>query len=292
MQQWLEMVRDIGIEATAAVKFIQEQQELARQERLEVREEAERARQEAERARQEAERQREHEIHILELQNQQQPEASNRSTNRQEKGPKLPMFNETTDKIDSYLQRFERYAKANHWDENEWATSLSALLSGKALDVNSRLSDDDAVDYYQLKTAILKRYNLTEEEYREKFRRCKPENDESPDQFKFRLKTYLEKWIELSGIENTFEGLRDLIIKEQVIKACPKDLGIHLEERAPSNMEELAKFAQQYLKARGLKLSDLNKKTSETSKEELKMNRPEVNNVCFHCKKPGHRAFE
>ena len=217
MQQWLEMVRDIGLDGTAAVKFIQEQQELARQERLEVREEAERARQEAE-------RQREHEIHILELQNQQQPEASNRSNDRQEKGPKLPMFNETTDKIDSYLQRFERYAKANHWDENEWATSLSALLSGKALDVYSRLSDDDAVDYYQLKTAILKRYNLTEEGYREKFRRCKPENDESPDQFIFRLKKYLEKWIELSRIENTFEGLRDLIIKEQVIKACPKDL--------------------------------------------------------------------
>ena len=122
MQQWLEIIRDIGLEGTAAVKFIQEQQELARPERLEVREEAERAkqeaerarqeaeraRQEAERARQEAERQREHKIHILELQNQQQPEASNRSDNRQEKGPKLPMFNETTHKIDSYLQRFER----------------------------------------------------------------------------------------------------------------------------------------------------------------------------------------
>ena len=55
------------------------------------------------------------------------------------------MFNETTDKIDSYLQR---YVKANRWDENEWATSLSALLSRKALDVYSRLSDDDdAVDF-------------------------------------------------------------------------------------------------------------------------------------------------
>ena len=82
MQQWLEMVGDIDLEGTAAVKFMQEQQELARQ--LEVREEAERARQEAERARQEAERQREHEIHILELQNQQQPGASNRSNNKQE----------------------------------------------------------------------------------------------------------------------------------------------------------------------------------------------------------------
>ena len=55
------------------------------------------------------------------------------------------MFNETTDKIDSYLQR---YVKVNRWDENEWATSFSALLSNKALDVYSRLSDDDdAVDF-------------------------------------------------------------------------------------------------------------------------------------------------
>ena len=38
MQQWLELVRDIGLEGTAAVKIIQEQQELARHERLEVRE--------------------------------------------------------------------------------------------------------------------------------------------------------------------------------------------------------------------------------------------------------------
>ena len=44
----------------------------------------------------------------------------------------------------------------------------------------------------------MKRYNLTEEAYREKFRKCKPEVKETMEQFIFQEKTYLEKWIELS----------------------------------------------------------------------------------------------
>ena len=39
---------------------------------------------------------------------------------------------------------------------------LSAL-SGKALDVYSPLSEEAAVDYWQLKESLLKRYDLTED---------------------------------------------------------------------------------------------------------------------------------
>ena len=48
--------------------------------------------------------------------------------------PKLPTFVEGKDQMDAYLNRFERYARAQNWPENIWATNLSALLSGKALD--------------------------------------------------------------------------------------------------------------------------------------------------------------
>ena len=37
----------------------------------------------------------------------------------------------------------------------------------------------------------------------------------------------------LSDTEQTFDGLKDLIVKEQFIDSCPKDLAIHLRERAP-----------------------------------------------------------
>ena len=44
------------------------------------------------------------------------------------KTPKIPAFNEGKDKMDSYLLRFERYATAQKWEPDTWATGLSALL--------------------------------------------------------------------------------------------------------------------------------------------------------------------
>ena len=57
--------------------------------------------------------------------------------------PKLPYFDESKDKMDSYLSRSEKYATANEWKKSVWAAYLSALLKGRALDVYDRLSVDD-----------------------------------------------------------------------------------------------------------------------------------------------------
>ena len=55
-------------------------------------------------------------------------------------------------------------------------------------------------------------------------------------------------------MEATFEGVKNVMIKEQVIEACPRDLSIHLQERNPQTLVELSKIAEQYLKARGRQL--------------------------------------
>ena len=83
----------------------------------------------------------------------------------------------------SYLQRFERFAVTAKWEKAGWATKLSALLSGRAHEVYSHLSEEAASDYDKMKIALMRRYNLTEDGYRRKFRTSKPEIDESPDQF-------------------------------------------------------------------------------------------------------------
>ena len=49
--------------------------------------------------------------------------------------------------MDAYLRRFERFAKNAKWPAEEWATNLSTLLQGKALEVYSRLLTEDANDY-------------------------------------------------------------------------------------------------------------------------------------------------
>ena len=72
--------------------------------------------------------------------------------------PKLPYFDESKDKMDSYLSRFEKYTTANKEKRSVLAAYLSALLKGRALDVYDRLSLDDAADCEKLKEALLKNF--------------------------------------------------------------------------------------------------------------------------------------
>ena len=176
--------------------------------------------------------QQEHKLEVLRLRGNTQQDQQNERNNF--KTPKLPSFVEGKDEIDNFIQRFERYVLANGWAEENWAISFGALLTGKALETYTILSEEDASNYVELKNALLKRYNLITEGYQGKFRKGRPETDESVDQFIFRIKTYLEKWVEVADVEASFEGVKNLMTKEQVIRACPRDLSIHLQCERPN----------------------------------------------------------
>ena len=130
------------------------------------------------------------------------------------KAPKIPAFNEGKDEMDSCLLRFERYATAQKWEPDTWATGLSALLQGKALDVYALMPKEDALNYDKLKVALLKRYELTEEGFKRKYKKCRPENGETFQQFTTRKKSYFTRWIDMASIERSYEGLQDLILRE------------------------------------------------------------------------------
>ena len=155
------------------------------------------------------------------------------------KSPKLPPFIDEKDELDSYLLRFEGYAENASWEKGTWAIELSALLTGRAMDVYSRMSDTDANDYDRLKKAFLTRYNYTEDGYRKRFMEIKPETEDTPDQFVVRLKNlknYLAKWLELSGSSSgDFDAIVDLIVKEQFINACSEEIAVYLLERGPNS---------------------------------------------------------
>lgn len=95
------------------------------------------------------------------------------------KGPKLPAFDESKDNIDAYIQRFERYTRAQNWNVGNWGSHLSALLTGKALDVFARLPPASALNYDKLKETLYKRFEMTEDGFRKKFRTSKPDGSET-----------------------------------------------------------------------------------------------------------------
>ena len=180
------------------------------------------------------------------------------------KAPKIPAFNE--DKMESYLLRFERYATAQKWEPDTWATGLSALLQGKALDVYALMPKEDALNYDKLKVALLKRYELTEEGFKRKYKKCRPENGETFQQFTTRMKSYFTRWIDMASIEKSYEGLQDLILREQLTFICNRDLELFLREREPKSLEQASKLADQYKEARYVDIVSLTYKNNERSR--------------------------
>lgn len=156
-----------------------------------------------------------------------------KETSQMIKGPKLSPFEDSKDNIDAYIQRFEIYATTQKWNKDTWGTHLSALLKGKALDVFARLSPETALDFNELKNALLKRFDMTEDGFRKKFRFSKPDGSETFVQFSTRLDSYLERWIQLSKTNKTFDDLKDLFLREQFLLCCSKELALFLKERIP-----------------------------------------------------------
>ena len=226
MDAYVELARREGLTGIEALEFASKQYEKDqdREERRHVREEREKEREreerEKEREREEREKQREREerekereleerekerqFELEKIRLSDNSEASNNSRTVK-KMPKLPPFGENED-MDIYLTRFERIAQANGWDREDWAVSLSALLTGKALEVYHRLNAEEAEDYEVLKEALLKRYGLTAEGFRRKLRESPPEPDETPSQYITRLTTYLKKWLALSEFPTSLKA--------------------------------------------------------------------------------------
>ena len=202
--------------------------------------------------------------------------------------PELPVFDDHKDDIDAYLARFERIATIYKCDKERWATALSTLLLGKALETYSRLPITDAIDYDKVKAALLKHYNMTEEGMRKKFRESRPEKRENPTQFITRIATYLDRGVDMANATD-YESLRQLIIREQFLNICPQNLAIHLKERQYTEMEDMCTQAERFLEAHSQFLRG-NNEDKENQDERDKGSRMQQvrQKECSNCKKIGH----
>jgi hypothetical protein len=243
----------------------------------------------------------EKEIEIIKLNNaakSEKPSESDIKTTR----PKLPKFDDENDDMDAYLQRFELFAQIQKWKKEEWAVSLSPLLTGKGLQVFTCMSAGEVNDYDKLKKALLKRYQLTEEGFNRKFREAQPENDESVFQFISRVKRYFQRWVEMAGIDRTYDKLQDLMIQEQYLNTCNREMKIFLRERTPKNLDELITLAERYTEAHSTETRSTGEVTESTAdsleinkaaaavREEVSYKDPRGERRCFICNRNNHIA--
>ena len=101
-------------------------------------------------------------------------------------------------------------------------------------------------------------------------------------------------------MESSFKAVFDLMIKEQFINSCSKELSVHLMERKLKSLRdrELVIIAEQYLTVHNKKLANRDFKAEKSACAP----RLEVKNTdasfetggikCFNCRNLRHRASE
>ena len=202
---------------------------------------------------------------------------------------KLPKFHEGQDP-DVFLKSFEKLAALHKIPKLEWALRLVPLLCGKALEAFSRLPDGDSRNYDEIKTAILSRYELTAEAYREKFRNSSQFSDESFKEFAVRLVGFLRHWLEREVIDNDFAKFADLVAREQLMVSCSKELKLWIKEQKPKTVDELTEKAEAFQQAHKNEHVSKPDQLKHPGKSFQYKEKQAETRTCFICQKAGHIA--
>ena len=82
-----------------------------------------------------------------------------------------------------------------HWvDQTLWVVHLAPQLTRRAQRAYAALPADKAGDYGEVKKAILRRYDISPETYRQKFRAAKPKDYEAYTELAAHLQDLAKKW--------------------------------------------------------------------------------------------------
>ena len=184
---------------------------------------------------------------------------------------KLTRLTEADD-IESYLTTFERMMKAYEVDTTRWAFKLAPQLTGRAQQAYAALDPSDAECYTTVKAAILRRYNINAETYRQRFRSFKNKAGQTPTEIATRLTDLASRWLKDCS---TAEEVQDAVVKEQLLATFPEDIRMWVKERKLKTTTEAAQLAEDYLQAR----------PAGTSKHERLPTGP-----CPRCGEYGHWA--
>lgn len=158
----------------------------------------------------------------------------------------LPWTND--EDIEHYLTTFERIAQACRWPRQDWALHLLPLLTGKARADYVAMDSDDALNYDDVKRAILDKFEINNEMYRQRFRLYSAHEVETPRDLQVRLKELYEKW--MTPKHRPKEEIGDQIVLEQFLKLLSLDTRTYVKQNNPISYKQAAEMAEAFMAAR------------------------------------------
>ena len=156
----------------------------------------------------------------------------------------VPPFQEK--EVDKYFLHFEKVAENLKWPKEHWTLLLQSVVIGKAREIYTQLSLEQSSDYDTVKEFILKAYELIPEAYRQKFRDCRKEHDQTHVEFARTKEQLFDRWCSSKKVGSDHAKLRQLILVEEFKRCINSDVKAFLNEREVENLETAARLADDY----------------------------------------------
>ncbi|XP_073415100.1 glycine N-methyltransferase isoform X1 [Dendrobates tinctorius] len=147
--------------------------------------------------------------------------------------------------LDTFMQAFEKACKQYQLPTEQWARYLTPGLKGKPLEAFASLPSEQDDDDNAIKQALIVKYRLTPEVYRKKFRNLQHGPYDSYTDVVQGLGTHFDQWIHGLSVD-TFDLLKDLMIKDQFLHLCPAEVRQFILDREPTNADKAAQVADNY----------------------------------------------
>ena len=191
---------------------------------------------------------------------------------------KLTRLGERND-IEAFLVTFERTMEAYEVDTARWSFMLAPQLTGKAQQAYAAMAADASRVYDNLKAAILRRYNINADTYRQRFRAAKLKAGETPRELAIRLRDLVDRWTNAS---TDATDILDIFVKEQLINTMPEDVRLWVRKHKPKTSEEAGQLAEDFIQA--------GQPLTQTTTRGPRGERPPLPGKCPRCGKEGHWA--
>lgn len=224
-----------------------------------------------------------------------------------------------------FLVNFERTCEKARVTKTMWPHCLLTLLPCEAAEVIARLTKEEADDYDQVKSSLLKKYRLSAEAFRQKFRSAVKQKDESYADFAYKLMSNMREWLKEAKAFEHKEKIVECFGLEQFYRRLPQDVRLWVQDREEvTTVSRAAELAEDFVSRRALDRREIPqwegqiKKATGWRGHSVQENRErntgpekqrEVSNettveekhqnsafekrrplVCYKCHKPGHIA--
>ena len=149
----------------------------------------------------------------------------------------VPPFQEK--EVDKYFLHFEKVAENLNWPK-EHRTLL------KAREIYIQVGVEQSHHYETVKELILKGYELVPEAYRQKFRNCKKDSNQTHVEFARNKEQLFDRWCCSKKIDQNYDKLRQLVLVEEFKRCIQSDVKTFLDEKQVETLEEAARLADNY----------------------------------------------